>query len=545
MGKIKTKEIESKSIKSLNKIVAWTERVKDPIQYVNRENNEINTNKTASEYGTDKIKYVSNRVKDEALYITNNNINKTTNTIKDKIINKKQTNKKVNETNEKSSRTIKNTKKNIKTSNNSIENIEKNLKEIKQKNKKLLEQGKKIAIESSKKAKDGVKKAVQATISAIKGIIAGLKSLVAMIAAGGSLAIIAIIIICLVGLLVTSVFGIFFSSEKSINKGLSMSDVVSECNQEFSDKLNNIQNQNVHDEYILEGEMASWKDILLIYSVKQSNGINEQEVITMDENKKQIIKNIFWDMNSISSEVKTEMVEASKVDTSDTTESSEKRVLHIYIKRKTADEMTKKYNFNSMQIKQYNELSNEKYSNLWSGAIYGYIGSGEFINWRQKDPKWSNIRMGNSSGTIGNIGCLVTSIAILIEKSGCNTIINPFNPGIFVEELNKHNGFSNSGNLQYAAINKVVPNFKYVGNKNLRDKSKEEKLSIIKQYLNQGYYITAEVKGATPGHQHWVAVISVEDNDVMMVDPGSNQTIMWNAYNYVNTSQFNYFKIQN
>lgn len=545
MGKIKTKEIESKSIKSLNKIVAWTERVKDPIQYVNRENNEINTNKTPSEYGTDKIKYVSNRVKDEALYITNNNINKTTNTIKDKIINKKQTNKKVNETNEKSSRTIKNTKKNIKTSNNSIENIEKNLKEIKQKNKKLLEQGKKIAIESSKKAKEGVKKAEQATISAIKGIIAGLKSLIAMIAAGGSLAIITIIIICLVGLLVTSVFGIFFSSEKSINKGLSMSDVVSECNQEFSDKLNNIQNQNVHDEYILEGKMASWKDILLIYSVKQSNGINEQEVITMDENKKQIIKNIFWDMNSISSEVKTEMVEASKVDTSDTTESSEKRVLHIYIKRKTADEMTKKYNFNSMQIKQYNELSNEKYSNLWSGAIYGYIGSGEFINWRQKDPKWSNIRMGNSSGTIGNIGCLVTSIAILIEKSGCNTIINPFNPGIFVEELNKHNGFSNSGNLQYAAINKVVPNFKYVGNKNLRDKSKEEKLSIIKQYLNQGYYITAEVKGATPGHQHWVAVISVEDNDVMMVDPGSNQTIMWNAYNYVNTSQFNYFKIQN
>lgn len=175
-----------------------------------------------------------------------------------------------------------------------------------------------------------------------------------MIAAGGGLAIITIIIICLVGLLVTSVFGIFFSSEKSINKGLSMSDVVSECNQEFSDKLNNIQNQNVHDEYILEGEMASWKDILLIYSIKQSNCINEQEVITMDENKKQIIKNIFWDMNSISSEVKTEMVEASKVDTSDTTESSEKIVLHIYIKRKTADEMTKEYNFNSTQIKQYN-----------------------------------------------------------------------------------------------------------------------------------------------------------------------------------------------
>ena len=29
-----------------------------------------------------------------------------------------------------------------------------------------------------------------------------------------------------------------------------------------------------------------------------------------------------------------------------------------------------------------------------------------------------------------------------------------------------------------------------------------------------------------------------------MVDPGSNQTIMWNAYNYEKTTQFNYFKVE-
>ena len=195
-------------------------------------------------------------------------------------------------------------------------------------------------------------------------------------------------------------------------------------------------------------------------------------------------------------------------------------------------------------LKNENELSDKKYASLWNNAIFGSVDSVEYVKWRQTDPKWSSIKVGNSSGTLGSIGCLITSISILIEKSGCNTMIKPFNPGTFLEELNKNNGFDGNGNLQYAAVTKAVPAFKYVGNQNLRGKSKEEKLSIIKQYLDSGHYLTAEVKGATKGSQHWVAVTKVDGNSVIMVDPGSNQTIMWNAYNYEKTSQFNYFKVE-
>lgn len=67
---------------------------------------------------------------------------------------------------------------------------------------------------------------------------------------------------------------------------------------------------------------------------------------------------------------------------------------------------------------------------------------------------------------------------------------------------------------------------------------------MIKQYLSNGYYITVEVKGATPGNQHWVAIMSIQGNSIIMVDPATNQTIMWNAYNYKKTSQFNYFKVE-
>lgn len=542
MADIKTKDIKPKSIKAIDKTTAWTERIKDPIVYANEKVKDATDDEVdIVDYGDDKIKYYSNRIKDESVYASKKAANKGVEQVKKQYQKKKLIKEKTKEV---TKDTVKKAEKGIKTGKKTVKNAEKVVKESAKASKRMLEQGRKLAIEGTKKAVQGTKALIKATISVIKAIIAGVKSLVAMLAAGGSLAAIAIVIICLVGLLVTSIFGIFFSSEKTSKNGITMKDVVMECNQEFSNKLDSIQASNPHDEYVLEGNMASWKDILLIYSVKQSNGKNEQEVITMDNTKKQIVKNIFWDMNEITSEVKTETYKASKVNTSDITKDEQKRVLHIYIKSKTAEEMKVKYNFNTLQLKQYNELSSDKYSSLWSGAIYGYIGSGEFVEWRQTDPKWSSIKVGNSSGTLGSIGCLITSISILIEKSGCNTLIKPFNPGTFLEKLNEANSFDANGNLQYAGVTRAVPAFKYVGNVNLRGKSREEKLSLIKQYQNNGYYITAEVKGATPGNQHWVAVINVEGNNVLMVDPGSSQTIMWNAYNYEKTSQFNYFKVE-
>lgn len=321
-----------------------------------------------------------------------------------------------------------------------------------------------------------------------------------------------------------------------------MKDVVAECNQKFADKLQSIQDSNPHDDYVLEGSMASWKDILLVYTIKQSKGINEQEVITMDESKKKIVKEIFWDMNSLSSEVKTESVTEQGINTDELPKQVEKRVLHITINFKTAEQMKSEYSFNSAQIKQYNELSSNKYASLWNGAIYGSIDSGEYTTWRQSGQSWSNIKIGNTSSTLGQIGCLVTSIAILIEKSGCNTTINPFNPGTFLEALNDNNAFDGNGNLQYAGVTKAVPNFQYGGNVNLRDKSRSEKLALITQYFNQGYYLTIEVKGATPGNQHWVAITGVSGNNVTIVDPARDGIDLWSSYEWNKSSQFNYFK---
>lgn len=543
MANIKVRDIAKKDVKTINKAVVQTERFKDTIVRTKEKSEEsVSNDINANEYASNKIKFATNRGVDESVHQFNKqgqkSLMKTKENYQKSKVKIKELKKKI-QSKRKVKSTVKNTKTAIKTSKEVAKKAEKTAKETVKASKRAAQ----IAKETAKKTAQGIKIAVKATISAIKAIIAGTKALIAAIVAGGWVAVVVIIVICLVGLLVSSIFGIFFSSEKTSSDSVTMNEVVAECNQEFADKLQSIQDSNPHDDYVLDGSMASWKDILLVYTIKQSNGKNETDVVTMDDSKKKVLKEIFWDMNTLSSEVKEETVTERGVNTSEEPKEVQKKVLHIIITSKSVEDMKSQYNFNTAQNNQLAELSSDKYASLWGGVIYGSNGSGEYVNWRQGDPSWANVRIGNTSSTVGRIGCLVTSIAILIEKSGVNTTINPFNPGTFVEALNKNGGFDGYGNLQYAAVNKAVPGFEYVGNVNLREKSRSEKLATISQYFSQGYYITAEVKGATQGSQHWVAITGVDSVNVMMVDPASSQTIMWNAYEVGKTTQFNYFKV--
>lgn len=542
MADIKVKDIAKKGVKTINKAVVQTERFKDNIVRTKEKAEEtVSNDTTTEEYASNKIKFAINRGVDEGVNQFNKQGQKSLMKTKENYQKSKAKIKALKKRLKESSKTkstVKRTKTTIKTSKEVAKKAEKTAKETIKASKRATQ----IAKETAKRTAQGVKVAVKATVSAIKAIIASTKALVAAIVAGGWVAVVVIIVICLVALLCSSIFGIFFSSEKTSSNAITMNEMVAECNQEFADKIQSIQNANPHDEYVLDGNMAPWKDILLVYTIKQSNGSNATDVVTIDDNKKNVIKQIFWDMNSLTSEVKDEMVTEQGTNTSEEPKEVQKKVLHIKITSKSVDEMKTMYNFNPSQNMQLAELSSDKYANLWGGVIYGSNGSGEYVNWRQGDPSWSNVRIGNTNSTVGKIGCLVTSIAILIEKSGVNTTISPFNPGTFVESLNKNGGFDGNGNLQYAAVNKAVSGFKYVGNVNLRGKTRSEKLALIQQYFSQGYYITTEVKGATPGSQHWVAVTGIDSVNVMMVDPASSQTIMWNAYEVNRTSQFNYFK---
>ena len=229
------------------------------------------------------------------------------------------------------------------------------------------------------------KVAAKATIAAVKAIIAATKALIAAIAAGGWIAVLVIIVICLIGMIIGSVFGIFFSGEDS-GTGMSMQTVVQEINIEYDTKLQDEKTSVSYDVLEMSGSRAVWKEVLAVYSVKvNTDPDNPQEVATMDESKKQLLTDIFWEMNEIrsSTDTKTETVITETDDGHGNIVETESTVtqtyLYITVSHKTADEMAAQYGFNEEQKEYLAELLADENNSLWSQVLYGITGTDDQI----------------------------------------------------------------------------------------------------------------------------------------------------------------------
>lgn len=226
--------------------------------------------------------------------------------------------------------------------------------------------------------------AAKAVAAAIKAIIAGVKELIAAIAAGGWVAVVVIVVICLIELIVGSCFGIFFSSEDT-GSTQSMQQVVREINGDYQNKLDDIKNSNAYDELEMSGSRAVWPEVLSIYAVKTTNDPdNPQEVVSMTDEKKELLKDIFWDMNEISyqTEEKTEtlIVETDDGEGNIIEEEVVETTVYLYItvSHKTVDEMMAQYGFTEDQKSQVAELLAQD-SSMWAAVLYGIYGADDQI----------------------------------------------------------------------------------------------------------------------------------------------------------------------
>ena len=225
----------------------------------------------------------------------------------------------------------------------------------------------------------------KATVDTVKAIIAGTKALVSAIAAGGWVAVLVIVVICLVGLIVGSCFGIFFSGEES-GTGQSMQTVVREINEEYQDKLEEIKRVNPHDKLEMSGSRAVWPQVLAIYAVKTTSDPDApMEVASMDDARKAILTNIFWQMNDISSRTE-EVTETIISETDDghgniveTTTTVTQTYLYITVSHKTADEMADRFGFSEEQREQLAALLADENNMLWASVLYGIGASDDAI----------------------------------------------------------------------------------------------------------------------------------------------------------------------
>ena len=231
------------------------------------------------------------------------------------------------------------------------------------------------------------KVAAKATIAAVKAIIAATKALIAAIAAGGWIAVLVIVIICLIGLLIGSCFGIFFSGEDS-GSGYTMQNVVQEINDDYQQQIDTTKANLSHDVLEMSGSRAVWPEVLAVYAVKTTTDPdNPQEVATMDDSKKAILTDIFWEMNQISSrtETRTETVITETDDGNGNIVETETTVtqtyLYITVSHKTAEEMAAQYGFDEEQKEQLAELLDEENRSLWSAVLYGiYTEDGAIVS---------------------------------------------------------------------------------------------------------------------------------------------------------------------
>ena len=220
----------------------------------------------------------------------------------------------------------------------------------------------------TKAAETAVQKTAQAVGRALRSIIAAAQSLLAAIAAGGSTVVAMVLVICLIGLLIVSPFGIFFSGEDS-GTGYTMPDAVSMLNSEFAARIEQIKAENPHDELDMDNAgsaamISNWRDVLAVYAVRTTtDNASPDEVATLTEEKMEILREIFWDMNAIT--YWTEIVPGGK-DEADTV------ILHITVTIKTHLQMADEYRFNTEQRRLLEELMQPKYQELFMALTGSY-----------------------------------------------------------------------------------------------------------------------------------------------------------------------------
>ncbi len=222
--------------------------------------------------------------------------------------------------------------------------------------------------QAAKAAQATAQKASQAAGRVLRAILSAARSLAAAMMAGGSTVLSMVLVICLIGLLVASPFGIFFSGEDS-GTGYTMPEAVTMLNTEFTDRIEQIKAENPHDELNMDNAgsaamVANWRDVLAVYAVRTTaDASSPDEVATLTEEKLDILRQIFWDMNAISYWVETI---SGDEDESDTV------ILHITVTVKDHLQMADECRFNAEQHKLLEELMQPEYEELFMRLTGSY-----------------------------------------------------------------------------------------------------------------------------------------------------------------------------
>ena len=219
------------------------------------------------------------------------------------------------------------------------------------------------AIKAAKAAKEAGKKVLRA-------IVAAAEKLVAAIGAGGAVAVSVVVVILLVGMLFASPLGILFAGEDTGTE-IKIPDAVATLNGEFTDEIYRIMEDHPYDELDMQEGMEAamlqnWRNVLAVYAVKVSTDEEHGlDVMTMDEEKLQLLREVFFDANKLVYELTTSIVDGAQ-----------KTILHISLQIKDAMQMADEYGFTDQQREMLEELLKPDYDDIFLSLIGNYQPGG-------------------------------------------------------------------------------------------------------------------------------------------------------------------------
>lgn len=290
------------------------------------------------------------------------------------------------------------TNKTIKTAKSSVKTADRTVKTTKSTTKATAETAKRTKQAAQPTAKATVKtvKVVgKALVEAGKAVVAGVKSIGAAIVTGGVPAIVVVIVICLIGAIGGTCFGIFLANDETTGTEKTMSQAVSELTSEHYANLLALRTSYTYDLYEVQGNTSiNWKDVLAVYAVKTTSSENPLEVVTLNKEKMDLLREIMQDMNTMTGAIVPRVVAETTITTDEeghsvkTTTYVTKRVLVVTIAQLSANQIAEVYNLNDEAKAQIKELLSPEYDALWSDLIgsngmiinpnTSYVGTGIF-----------------------------------------------------------------------------------------------------------------------------------------------------------------------
>lgn len=167
--------------------------------------------------------------------------------------------------------------------------------------------------------------------------------------------------IVLVAALMASPFGILFANEPSPDT-IPLNAAVAEVSKEVCSTLTELQDGN-YDSIDLTGVLPDWREVIAVFAAKTAGAENGVDVATMDADRVDRLKTVFWDMTEITSEVDTIYHDGGE-NGEDWTE----HILHLAVAAKSGEEMSTDYRFTAYQKKALAELLDD--SALLDALLY-------------------------------------------------------------------------------------------------------------------------------------------------------------------------------